>query len=261
MGRDSVGPVHRAGEDPEVGVEATGVADDVTKRILGALEREPRVNLHRYPLKVEVGVDGVATLEGEAESVAAKKVALSLAAAIPGITGIIDRLHVAPAQHMTDGEIRDHVRDALIEEPAFDDYGITVASDGGRHLIRQPREGSYIDTEVRNGVVTLNGKVGSFSHKCLAGVVAWWIAGTRDVINGLEIVPPQEWSDADITEAVSIVLAKDPLINAGRIRVATENAAVTLAGFLAHASEGEMVELDAWRVFGVNEVRNRLETF
>lgn len=237
------------------------MADDVTRRILGALEREPRVNLHRYPLKVEVGTDGVAILEGEAESVAAKKIALRLAAAAPGVTGIADRLRVAPAQRMTDAEIRDRVRDALIEEAAFDDYGISVISDGDRRSIRPPRENSYIEAEVRDGVVTLNGKVGSFSHKCLAGVLAWWVAGTRDVVNGLEIVPPQEWTDADITEAVSLVLAKDPLVNAGRIRVATKNAAVTLAGFLAHGSESEMAESDAWRVFGVNNVRNRLEAF
>ena len=51
--------------------------DKVVKEVRAALEQEPRVNLHHYP--VEIGYDeGVVTLEGETECIAGKKLALIL---------------------------------------------------------------------------------------------------------------------------------------------------------------------------------------
>ena len=49
----------------------------------------------------------------------------------------------------------------------------------------------------------------SLSHsKRLAGVLAWWVPGTRDVVNGLEVVPIREDSDDEIAEAVNLVEKK-----------------------------------------------------
>jgi hypothetical protein len=79
-----------------------------------ALEPEQRVELHRYPPRIGLDEDGALVLEGEAENIAAKKLALGLAASVPGVTGIIDRVWVVPAQRMGDEQIRDHVRDALL---------------------------------------------------------------------------------------------------------------------------------------------------
>ena len=85
----------------------------VLKAVRAAFEREPRINLHKYPVRMDFS-DGVLTLEGEAEHVAAKKLSLELAIAIAGVTGIVDRLHVTPSTHMGDGAILDAVRDALL---------------------------------------------------------------------------------------------------------------------------------------------------
>src|SRR5574342_202156 len=87
----------------------------VLTAVRAAHEREPRINLHKYPVRMEFS-DGVLTLEGEAEHVAAKKLSLELAIAVPGVTGIVDRLHVTPATHMGDGAILNAVRDALFQE-------------------------------------------------------------------------------------------------------------------------------------------------
>ena len=59
-----------------------------------------------------------------------------------------------------------------------------------------------------NGVVTLNGEVPSLSHKRLAGVLAWWVPGTRDVINGLEEVPPEEDNDDELIDAMHVACWK-----------------------------------------------------
>jgi len=79
------------------------------------------------------------------------------------------------------------------------------------------------------------------------------------VINGLEVVPPQDEGDNEIAEGVGVVLAKDPLVNADRMRVRTENSIVTLEGLAASEKDSEMAEMDAWCVLGVNRVINRLE--
>ena len=75
----------------------------VIKAIHAVFEREPRINLHRHPVHIEFQ-DGLATLEGEAEHVAAKKLAMELAVAVPGVSGIVDRLHVVPASRMGRGD-------------------------------------------------------------------------------------------------------------------------------------------------------------
>ena len=69
----------------------------VLERIRAALEKETRVNLHRYPIKLAFS-DGDVVLTGELENVAAKKLAHELAAAVAPATGLVDRLKVTPAQ-------------------------------------------------------------------------------------------------------------------------------------------------------------------
>ncbi len=233
----------------------------VLNQVRAALEREPRVNFHRYPLRIELSDDGALVLQGETENIAAKKLALEMAASVPGITGIIDRVRVIPAQRMGDGQIRDHVRDTLLGESAFENCAVRLQVDNQWVTARQPISGAAdsIQVAVNDGVVTLDGRVNSVSHKSLAGALAWWVPGSRDVINGLEVAPAEEESDSEITEAVRLVLEKDPLVNADGIGVRTQNSVVTLEGHVPGLSEKEMAEMDAWYVFGVDKVINRLE--
>ena len=241
---------------------AEEVHQDVVRQVKTALEREPRVKLHRFPLVIGRDQDGALILEGETENIAAKKLALELAASTPGVIGIVDRLRVAPARRMGDGEIRDHLRDSLLGEPVFENCAIRVEVNGNWETAREPVSNHgrrVIDVAVENGVVTLDGTVDSVSHKSLAGALAWWVPGSRDVINGIEVAPPEEVSDSEITEAVHLVLEKDPVLNADAIRVITRNRVVVLEGGVTSPGEREMAEMDAWYVFGVDLVINRLE--
>jgi len=92
---------------------AVSERDRVLKEVRAALEREPRINLHKFPVKIEFG-DGVLTLEGEVGHIAAEKLSLESAIAVQGVSGIVDRLRVTPATRMGDGAILDAVRDALL---------------------------------------------------------------------------------------------------------------------------------------------------
>ena len=60
----------------------------ILKVVRAAFERKPRINLHKYPVRMDFS-EGVLTLEGEVEDVAAKKLSLELAIAVPGVTGIV----------------------------------------------------------------------------------------------------------------------------------------------------------------------------
>ena len=75
----------------------------------------------------------------------------------------------------------------------------------------------------------------------------------------MEVVPDQPDSDEELAKAVRIVLKKDPFVNEERIRVTATRSVVTLEGDVPSAPQREMAEFDAWYVFGVDNVINRLE--
>jgi osmotically-inducible protein OsmY len=234
--------------------------DAICTQARAALEHERRINLHRYPIHL-CCEDGILTVEGDVEHIAAKKLALELAAAVPGVDGLVDRLRVVPTRPMGDGAVRDHVRDALLEEAAFTTFAIAVRERGQLVTVR-PAVGTpcgVIEVAVADGIVTLNGQVPSLSHKRLAGVLAWWVPGSRDVINGLAVEPPEEDSDDEVTDAVRLVLEKDRFVEADQIRVRTQDRVVTLEGLVPSTTIRDMAEFDAWYVFGVDRVVNMLQ--
>lgn len=233
--------------------------EDVIKNVLAALERQPKVDLHHYPIDVDFK-DGILTLEGSVKDVAAKKLALGCGVGVPDVTGIVDRLKVSPAEHMTDEIILQHVRDAFIEESALTECAIAVRTDDQVNILREPpAKTGAIEVAVQDGNVLLEGSVPSLSHKRLAGVLAWWVPGTQNVLNCLQVQPSEEDTDDEMTDAVRLVLAKDPLLDADQIRVGSHNRQVSLDGIVATATEAEAAEHDAWYVFGVDTVLNHLE--
>jgi osmotically-inducible protein OsmY len=246
----------------ESNTEADAVMADthhILESVRKALASEPKLNLRNHP--IAMNLDGeTLTLEGETPSVAAKKLALEHAAALPGVTGIVDRLRVKPAQPMGDGEIRDLMRDALIQEPAFAEYVIQERVKNDVAPIRGAPGGARgsIEISIKDGVVTLNGAVKGLDEKRLAGVLAWWIPGTRDVVNGLVVEPEENDSFDMIAEAVRLALDKDPWIDASQIRVGVRGRTVTLGGLLPSDAQRDMAECDAWYVFGVDKVVNKI---
>jgi hypothetical protein len=177
------------------------------------------------------------------------------------ITDIVDRLHVIPPTQMGDGAILDAVRDILLQEPGLQNCTIRLKRKGTWETVREATVTPYgvIQVSVTDGVVLLEDHVTSLIQKRLASVLAWWAPGIRDVINAMEVVPLQEDSDEEIANAVRLVLKKDRFVNAEHIRVTVKQAVVTLEGDAPSAPQEEMAELDAWYVFGVDKVDNRLE--
>jgi osmotically-inducible protein OsmY len=232
---------------------------EVLHRVRAALASEPRLDLHTFPIELSYS-DGLLTLEGEVGDIAAKKLTLERAAALPEVTAILDRLRVRPAQRMGDGEIRDLVRDALLQEPAFADFTIHRLLGERVETVREPPDArGTIELEVEDGAVTLNGQVPGLDDKRLAGALAWWVPGGRDVINGIAVEPPEDDSNDATLEAVRLAFEKDPFVDASQIRVEVKNALVRLTGVVPSEAERDMAEFDTWYVFGVDRVDNRIE--
>jgi len=231
---------------------------DLLQRIRHELRADTTIGFDEASMVLALS-DGALLIEGEVSDVSVKRRILRTAAAVVAPRPIIDRLHVRAAQPMEDGTIGDHVRDALIEEPALNNCRIRIWVKGQPEVVSAPPSANgAIDILVADGVVTLDGDVPGLGQKRLAGALAWWVPGSRDVINGLGISPPEEDNDAEITDAVRLVLEKDPFVNPDQVRVATNNATVTLDGLVPTASERDMAEHDAWYVFGVENVVNRI---
>lgn len=232
----------------------------IVNNVAAALERETSINLHRFPLYLECA-DGVLTMVGEVEHIMAKKMALELAAAVPGVAGIVDRVRIVPATQMEDGEIRNHVCSALLAENLLASSALWAIVKGKPEVVRET-DGAIgsIDVAVNDGIVTLNGDVTNLSAKRLAGVLAWWVPGSRDVVNGIEVSPPQEDNDDEVVDAVRLALEKNPFVNAAQIRVGCSNYTVTLKGLVKSKAQRLMAETDAWYVFRVNQVVNLLQT-
>lgn len=210
---------------------------EIIKTIKASLEKE----LHLDPIKTPIHIkleNNAVFMEGTVGKIADKKTAILIAMSIPGVSGIVDRLKVKPAKEMGDKEIKNHVSDAFAEEPTLKSLEIEIA--------------------VTNGVVDIEGNAPSLSHKRLAGVLAWWVPGTQDVINSLEITPPEEDSDDEITDAVVLALEKDKLVNHSNIKVSTKNWVVALDGSAHSEAAKNAAEDDAWYVWGVNRVVSRL---
>lgn len=233
-------------------------AQDVLQAVRQALHSEPRVHPTAGPIRMAYA-DGDLTMEGEVDHIAGKKLALEAAARVPGVRGIIDRLRVQPTTPMGDGEIRDRLRDALLQEALLAPCAIRVWVKGQPEVAREPANSQgTIDIRVQDGVVTLDGDVAGWGQKRMAGVLAWWVPGSRDVINGLGVTPVEPDSEAAITDAVLEVLEKDPFIDARSIRVHTRRGVVSLDGTVPRDAERKLAEDDAWYVFGVDRVVNRL---
>ncbi len=234
--------------------------DEVIDELSAAFERDKWINTHKFPIKIRAR-NGTIVLEGKMENIAAKRRALALARqTVKGRWPIDDLLRREPIKPMGDLELRDEVAAKLSTEPVFAEYTLRTHTHGNTETIRDAGAGApEIVAHIDNGSVKLTGSVGSLSHNRLAEVLVWWSYGCETLDNQLEVTPPEEDNDNEITDAVRMVLEKDPLVHAGQIRAGTAGGIVELDGLVASDAEKKFAVLDAWSVPGVWDVFDRIE--
>jgi osmotically-inducible protein OsmY len=233
--------------------------ESFTRQIHGLLEHERRINLHRFPIRIS-NADGVVTLEGEVGDIAAKKLAIELAASVSDVRGVVDRLRVAPGERRGDGAIRDSLARRYLETAEFRNCTLRSCTSQRTQVLREGNGDTIgeIELAVENGIITLEGHVISVPHRLFAGVLAWWTPGRCDVINALELKPRCDETDEEVGEALRTVLEADPAVDASQINPTCEDWVVTLKGSVPNEEQKRRAEMDAWYICGVERVENRL---
>jgi osmotically-inducible protein OsmY len=224
---------------------------DLVAALLAALEKDPDINLHESP--IHVTYHDSLRLEGEVANIIVKRKARRIAMQLSGMSDIEDRLLLRPGERRHGKALLDAVVSALSQEPAFRDLAVHP------HPARETGDRDWIGVDVTECVVRLDGQVGSLAHRRLAEVIAWWVPGSCDVHNHMRVKPPEKDNDGEITDAVSMVLEKDPLLHAESISVRTKDQAVTLSGSVHSHEQRRMAIYDCWYVPGVHEVHDRMQ--
>lgn len=142
----------------------------------------------------------------------------------------------------TDEEIKQSVLDELSCEPMIAKDAIGVA--------------------VHNGIVTLNGKVGSYSKKLTAEKAAQRVAGVKAVAEEIVVDVPNAFrkTDADIAEAALTALQWDTIVPDDRVKVKVENGWITLSGNLDWGFQKAAAEKAVHNLQGVHGVANLIAT-
>jgi osmotically-inducible protein OsmY len=117
--------------------------------------------------------------------------------------------------------------------------------------------GHSIDVEVRDGVVTLSGKVGTLLASGHAVDLARSTRGVRSVVSEVEVKPVAR-SDADIYRDIEEALAADPAANANEVKASVTRGVATLTGTVASWQEKQVVGRVVEGVRGVERIDNDL---
>lgn len=235
--------------------------NDAGTKIRAAFELDPRVDLHRFPIQVVSNGQGL-TLEGEVENIAAKRVALRLAQRVCGMDRVIDALRLVPTDARGDGEIRDAFVRSLLSQPELRNANVRQHHKGRLETIHETSDdepAGSIEFGVADGVLSLTGAVLSLSHKRMLEALAWWTPGCRNVVNQLVVKPAEDDNDDELADAIRLVFEMDPMVHADQISIRIEDGTVTLAGVLKREEERRLAEMDAWSVWGVQDVRNEIQ--
>lgn len=117
-----------------------------------------------------------------------------------------------------------------------------------------------VGVAVKDGIVTLSGRVGSYHDKVAAERAALRVAGVRGVANELEIdLPgPRARTDQDIAEAALHSLSWDIRVPSDRVKVVTKDAWVTLTGEVDWHYQRDAALEDVRRLHGVRGIVDEL---
>lgn len=119
-------------------------------------------------------------------------------------------------------------------------------------------QADHIGVEVRDGIVTLAGRVGSYAEKYAAERAAQRVAGVRGVAVELDVALPGDShrTDADIADAATRAIDWNASIPKGRVKVMVEDGCVTLSGEVPWAFARTAAASCVRGLLGVKDVIN-----
>lgn len=212
----------------------------------GQIRQDVAAELERHwrfrPAEVGIEVDaGVVTLTGTVSSYQKLLAAGDVAASIAGVKGVANELvvRVPGAGLPSDTDIATGVSAALRADPEVNDEDVDVI--------------------VRDGVVSLKGRVKYWYQRNAAYECARRIAGVVTVRDEIVVTPPIR-TDADIKDEILRSMRRRIPLAADHITMDVSNGVVTLRGNVAFYSDRLHAEKSAWMTEGVRNVVNTLTT-
>lgn len=155
------------------------------------------------------------------------------------IRQVVNKLRVVPLPVVSDDGLAERIRRALATSPRL--------------------SGTEVSIKVIDGVVHLGGSVKNMAEKCLVENEVWAVAGTRNVVNGLEVPSATSRSGAEVAgeimEALSLCLGLD----SSKVSVDFQGGKVRLGGTVPNSHlKSAAEEMVRWMP-QVSDVVNELE--
>jgi len=138
---------------------------------------------------------------------------------------------------------------------------LTIKEDVEAELQWEPSiDAAAIGVAVKDGVVTLTGRVPSYDQKMAAARAAARVTGVKAVANELQVGVPaaEERTDEDIARAVANALTWNTAIPADRVKAQVSHGWVTLEGTVEWYYQKEAAERAVRPIRGVKGVTNNI---
>ena len=138
---------------------------------------------------------------------------------------------------------------------------LTIKQDVEAELQWEPSvNAAAIGVAVKDGVVTLTGRVPTYLEKMAAARAAARVTGVKAVANELEVglLPADQRSDEDIARAVANALVSNTSIPPDRVKAQVSHGWVTLEGTVEWYYQKEAAERAVRPVRGVKGVTNSI---
>jgi osmotically-inducible protein OsmY len=198
------------------------------------LYRDPRVDSTEIAVSVH---DAVVTLRGTVGSLGAKRAAGNLAERVAGVRSVHTELEVRllTEHRRDDAELRATVLQVL-------SWNASVPED--------------VDAAVKDGVVTLKGKVDYRFQRDEAEASILNLHGVREIHDELEV--RNTWLADDVRERIEQAFRRNVQVAADGIRIEVVDGTVTLEGTVDSWMERNTAIDAAWTAPGVQDVDDKL---
>lgn len=213
----------------------TGSDIEVKQNVEDEIKWEPGVD----PGDIEVTVEnGMVTLTGTVKTYFEKFNAKEAALRVTGVNDVNNELSVelTRAYERSDDVIDDAARDVLARDTSI--------------------PGDKINVIVKDGWVTLEGKVGWNYQKLRATDAVGFLAGVKGVNNNITLQPTEEFERS--TERIERALKRSALVNSGNIKISIEGNKAVLGGTVSSWPEKREAEKITWATPGIVEVENHI---